>query len=110
MEKALKNKKRKPSKSQKTAIKKHKAPIQIEEITFQPGELIQITPDMIIGDVVLAFPETFPVLQSFGIHCIGCYASTFESIEEGVSLHGLDPEKVCHELNKAIHDAKNTHS
>jgi hypothetical protein len=81
---------------------KSHSPFQIEEVTFEKGEIIEITPDMIIGDVVLAFPETLPVLQNIGIHCIGCYAATFESIQEGVTKHGLDPKKVCKELNKAI--------
>lgn len=92
---------RSSAKSPSLKAKSH-SPFQIEEVTFEKGEIIEITPDMIIGDVVLAFPETLPVLQNIGIHCIGCYAATFESIQEGVTKHGLDPEKVCKELNKAI--------
>ncbi len=91
---------RRPANKLKKA--KTRSPFQIEEVTFEKGEIIEITSDMIIGDVVLAFPETLPVMQSFGIHCVGCYASTFESIEEGVTKHGLDPKKVCKELNKEI--------
>lgn len=74
----------------------------IEEIQLEPGEIIEITGDMVIGDVVLAYPETLPVLKEMGIHCIGCYASTFESIQEGVQRHGLNALKVCQLLNKTI--------
>lgn len=76
--------------------------IAIQEVHFEKGEVIEITPDMIIGDVVLAYPETLPVLKKVGIHCVGCYASTFESIQEGVLSHGLDPIKVCKDLNNTI--------
>lgn len=77
-----------------------------EEIKIQEGEIVEITPDMIIGDVILAYPETLPVLKEMGIHCIGCYASTFESIQEGTSSHGLNPLKVCTLLNKKIHQTR----
>lgn len=79
-----------------------KSPIVIEEIQLKKGEIITITPDMIIGDVVAAYPATLAGLKKIGIHCVGCYASTFESIQEGVLSHGLDPIKVCKTLNKII--------
>ena len=86
-----------------------KKPIGVpyEEVQIQQGEIVEITPDMIIGDVVLAYPETLEPLKKIGIHCVGCYASTFESIQEGVVRHGLDPLKVCSALNQKI---RQTHS
>lgn len=62
----------------------------------------RITGDMVIADVINAFPQTIEVFVKLGIHCIGCYVANFESIEEGVSRHGQDPEKVVELLNKAI--------
>ena len=76
--------------------------LQFEVVSLNRGEVIEITPDMIIGDVVLAYPETLPILKKVGIHCVGCYASTFESIQEGLLNHGIDPIKVCKQLNLAI--------
>ena len=89
-------------KTPKKAVK-----IPFEEVQIQQGEIVEITPDMIIGDVVLAYPETLEPLKKIGIHCVGCYASTFESIQEGVVRHGLDPLKVCNALNQKI---RQTHS
>lgn len=79
---------------------------QFEEINLEPGEAIEITPDMIIGDVAAAFPQTLLVFQKAGIHCIGCYASTFESIQEGCLKHNLSPKKICKALNEAIQKSK----
>lgn len=74
----------------------------IEEINLKAGEIVEITKDMIIGDVVLAYPKTITVFKKIGIHCVGCYASTFESIEEGVRRHSLNADKVCQKLNEKI--------
>lgn len=81
--------------------KKTQQPV-IEEIHLQKGQVIEITKDMIIGDVVAVYPQTLSVFQKMGIHCVGCYASTFESIEEGVSRHGIDPDTTCKELNNLL--------
>ena len=78
-------------------------PIKLEEVHFQAGEIIEITPDMVIGDVVLAYPISKEILQKNGIHCVGCYASTWESIQEGAMRHNLDPLKLCKKINEAIH-------
>lgn len=91
--------------SKKYAQKALQGPL-LEEIHLQEGEIIEITSDMIIGDVVLAYPETLPVFKEMGIHCVGCYASTFESIQEGVQRHGLKAERVCELLNKTIKKAR----
>lgn len=82
--------------------KKLKQPPKFEQIHLQKGQIIEITKDMIIGDVVVAYPQTLPIFQKMGIHCVGCYASTFESIQEGVSKHGLDPDKACKEINRVL--------
>lgn len=75
---------------------------QFEEITLKKGQIITIKKDMIIGDVVAAYPETRTVLEKNGIHCVSCYASPYETIEEGAQRHGIDPEKICKKLNAII--------
>lgn len=75
---------------------------KFKEVHLQKGEIIEITKDMVIGDVVAAYPQTLEVFKKVGIHCIGCYASTFESIEEGANKHGIDPDKLCKEVNRVL--------
>ena len=90
------------NKEKSTNKLKAKQAFIIEEIQIEKGEIIEITGDMIIGDVVLAYPETLEIFKKAGIHCVGCYASTFESIQEGVAKHGLDSNKICKALNNVI--------
>jgi len=74
----------------------------MEEIHLKPGEIVEITPDMIIGDVIAAYPETIEALTDIGFHCIGCHASRYESIEEGAAVHGMDANDLCKKINKTI--------
>jgi len=62
-----------------------------------------ITKDMTIGEVVQKYPHAAEVLTNFGLHCIGCHVSPFETIEQGAMGHGMDTEtitKMVEEANK----------
>jgi len=57
---------------------------------------------MIIAGVVQAFPETIEVFMEYGIHCFGCGMSAHETIEQGVQVHGIDPDELVDDLNFII--------
>ncbi len=61
-----------------------------------------ITGDETFGDVINKYPETIPVFFQFGLHCIGCHISAYESIKDGAAAHGVDAVKLIEELNKVI--------
>ena len=61
-----------------------------------------ITKEMSISEVISRYPETIPVLMKTGMHCIGCPMAMQETLEEGLSAHGLDVDKVIEELNKLV--------
>ena len=65
----------------------------------------QITKDMTIGDLVKMFPSVTEILMAEGAHCVGCGASYFETIEQGLMGHGhtqKQVEDVVRRLNEAI--------
>ena len=62
----------------------------------------KITKKMKLVEVVNKYPETFPVFNEYGIHCIGCAMAAFESVEDGAKAHGIDMEKFVKDLNKAL--------
>lgn len=69
----------------------------------------KITKDMPIADILESFPNKSmiisEILLDFGIHCVGCGASSFETLEEGVLGHGFTEEELNHlviDLNKAV--------
>ena len=59
---------------------------------------ITITKDMNLGEVVFKYPEAAEVLTDYGLSCVGCFASSFDTIEQGAKIHQLDDE----ELNEMI--------
>lgn len=59
----------------------------------------KITSDMIILDVVAKYPETMEVFFEYGIHCVGCTMSQYETLEQGAALHGIDLDELLEDLN-----------
>ena len=57
-----------------------------------------ITRQMTIEDILTKFPQKSQKLAqemtNFGLHCIGCSASTEETLEEGMRSHGMDEESI----------------
>lgn len=53
-----------------------------------------ITKDTTVGDMVAKFPRTINVMLSHGLHCIGCSANPYETVENGALGHGMTQEQV----------------
>ncbi len=65
----------------------------------------KINKDMTFGELLQAFPDTAPILGSYGLHCIGCHLSVSETIAQGMRAHGMDDAKITQlieELNRAV--------
>ncbi len=53
-----------------------------------------ITKNMLISEVIKKYPEVSVIFMGYGLHCIGCIISEFETIEQGAKAHGLDDEEI----------------
>ncbi len=62
----------------------------------------KITKDMTIADVVKKYPQTMEVFFEYGLHCVGCFAAEFDTIESGAKVHSVNVEHLLHDLNKKI--------
>ncbi len=60
---------------------------------------MEITKEMLIGELIRKKPEAIEVLMSFGMGCVGCPSSQMESLEEAAMVHGLDLNKLMTALN-----------
>lgn len=58
-----------------------------------------ITHNMIIYNIVAEYPETMEVFYDYGIHCVGCGMSMYETIEQGAKVHGINPDDLIEDLN-----------
>lgn len=61
---------------------------------------MEITKDMLIGELIRKKPEVVEILMQFGMGCVGCPASQMESLEEAAMVHGLNLDELMQALNK----------
>ncbi|MBC8590224.1 DUF1858 domain-containing protein [Wansuia hejianensis] len=61
---------------------------------------MEITKDMLIGELIRKKPEAIEILMQFGMGCVGCPASQMESLEEAAMVHGLSLDKLMAALNE----------
>ncbi|MEK6822605.1 MAG: DUF1858 domain-containing protein, partial [Nanoarchaeota archaeon] len=64
--------------------------------------------DMPIAEVVEKYPMAVPVILSYGLHCVGCHVSPYETVEQGALGHGMtekDVESMVKDINDAIADS-----
>lgn len=66
---------------------------------------MQITKQMMIGECIMKYPDTAEYLFEQGFMCVGCAAANFETLEEGLKVHGKSDKEIDNivkELNKLI--------
>ena len=61
-----------------------------------------VTPQTLIGNMVLFHPETAELLFSIGMHCLGCPSSGVETVSEAAEVHGIDADELVSRLNAII--------
>lgn len=60
---------------------------------------------MTIGDVIQVVPESIPIMLKYGLHCVGCSAATWETLEQGAMGHGMSQDvfgKMLGEINELV--------
>ncbi len=66
---------------------------------------MKITKDLTISQVLETNPETAKIFVRYGMHCLGCFIATGETVEQAAEAHGLDVEELVRELNKVPESA-----
>ncbi len=59
-----------------------------------------ITKEMTIMEAIQENHDVAAVLQSYGMHCLGCAMSSGETIEEAAAVHGFSVEELLQAINK----------
>jgi len=53
-----------------------------------------ITKEMPVMDALTKYPEIAPILMGYGLHCVGCHFASFDTLENGAKMHGIDDETI----------------
>lgn len=65
---------------------------------------MQVSKDMLIGQMLQISPEVAPVLMRAGMHCLGCPSAQGESLEEACMVHGIDCDVLVSQMNELLAD------
>jgi len=69
-------------------------------------EWIKIDPKISMADLVEQYPELVePLTYDYGLHCVNCMISDFDTLEEGAVIHGIEGEyfeQMIKDLEKII--------
>lgn len=87
--------------AKKVLAKKKKTGL-IKKIVKKSVKKTEIKPNMMISEVIEKYPEAIKVFFNYGITCVGCFLASEETIEQGISAHGIDVKKFLKDLNEAI--------
>jgi hybrid cluster-associated redox disulfide protein len=61
-----------------------------------------ITADMSIAEVLKVDRKLAKILLDNGMHCLGCPHAAAESLAEAGAVHGIEVDKMIHDLNSAL--------
>ncbi len=76
-----------------------------EELT-QIGETLSlgeaVDANSIISEIIRVYPQTIPVLRSFGMGCLGCPSATGEPLHKAAEIHGLAVDELVEKINAVL--------
>ena len=72
--------------------------------TTKTGRNPKIRKDSNLAEVVFKYPLAAEILLDYGLHCVGCIANSFDTIEMGAKVHGMSDEEI-NEIVERINEA-----
>ena len=63
---------------------------------------MQISKDMLIGELIQMDELIAPMLMRAGMHCLGCPSSQGESLEEECMVQGIDCDTLVAGINEVL--------
>jgi len=63
---------------------------------------MQISKDMLIGQMLQMDELIAPMLMRVGMHCLGCPSAQSESLEEACMVHGIDCDALVTGMNEVL--------
>ena len=63
---------------------------------------MQISKDMLMGELVRMDDLIPQMLMGAGMHCLGCPSAQAESLEEACMVHGIDCDDLVSKMNEVL--------
>lgn len=68
---------------------------------------MEVTKDMVIGEILAKDQTIAAILMASGMHCVGCPASQGETLEEAAMVHGMDCDELVSKINEYLKNKAN---
>jgi len=68
---------------------------------------MEITKSTPIKELLEKHPAVVEVLMGYGLNCVNCHFSMYDTLESGLKIHGLDHEidMILRDLNEVVSDS-----
>jgi len=66
---------------------------------------MKVTKKTKINKLIEEHPQAADILVSYGLGCVGCVFSEFDTLENGALIHGMDKEEIemiIKDINKIV--------
>ena len=60
---------------------------------------VQVSKDMLIGEILMIDKGIAAILMQSGMHCVGCPSSAGETLDEASLVHGMDVNTLIADIN-----------
>ena len=64
--------------------------------------MFEVTKDTVIADIMMNAPDSVPLFQEIGMHCLGCPSARGESIADACEVHDVDVNVLIEKINKHL--------
>ena len=61
-----------------------------------------VTKETVIADIMENAPDSVPMFEEIGMHCMGCALASGENVEEACMAHDVNPDEFVSRLNAFI--------
>ena len=63
---------------------------------------MQVSKDMLIGQLLMVDEGVAPILMGAGMHCLGCPSAQGESLDVACFVHGIQVDTVVNAINEYL--------
>lgn len=78
----------------------------IDASKLKKSQSFVLSKGTILSEVTEQSPRTAELLSEYGLHCVNCFASTFDTLETGAQVHGMSDEELeqmIEEINQQLY-------
>ena len=66
----------------------------------------QISRETVMSEIVEKSPKATELLAEYGLHCLSCFANSFDTLGQGALIHGMDDKEIDQMIKEVNEELK----